>query len=458
MALWDKVTQFLALNPMVEEVATRTTDDEFPDLETQLLRLQGQPRPWRASSVREAMGVPAIFRSVSLIANVTGSLSLEAFRNGVRMTDQTTVPRIITRPNPFTPPRNFFRDTAYYLATRGEAWWWVARRDVDGSAMSLYPVPPWEVVVAQNDKNRLRPTITWQDKVMANEDMRHLTFLPDETGLRGVGPLQLCGAAVSVAVESQEWAADFFAGNLPSVVGSTDMELDENDTKALDAQWNEKAKSNLPRWIGHGITLTDFAFDPAKAQLTESRDFQVGEAVRMLGVPGPLLEYSAPGSSLTYQNNESVWGEFQAGCLSPNYLEPIEQEMSDLLTRSTVARFNLGQLLRSDAKTRWEIYELATKVIGIEAAASLAEQAEGLAPGNVDYAPVPTTPPSAIPSILPPDVQTRALPEPTPLRCSGMATKRIHGIARIVECNKLLSPTGEFRGQCPRCKKEYVAA
>ena len=158
----------------------------------------------------------------------------------------------------------------------------------------------------------------------------------------------------------------------------------------------------------------------------------------MFGIPGPLLEYSAPGSSLTYQNNESVWREFQAGCLSPYYLEPIEQAMSDLLTRSTVARFALAGLLRADSKTRWEIYEIATRVVGPEAADQIARQAEGLAPGNIDFAPVPLTPPSAIPTILPPD----RLPQ---LRSEAV---------RCTNCNKLLAEvaTPPYRMVCPRCK------
>ena len=417
MALWDSVSRFLALQPIAAESVQVRTDD-FPDLETQLLALQRQPRPWRAASVNESLGVPAIFRAVSLIAATVGSLSLEAYQLGALVTDRLQVPRLIVRPNPFSTPQVFFRDTAFYLASRGEAWWWIASRDVDGTATALYPVPPWEITVAANNRNRLRPTIQWQGKTIPNEDMVQITFLPDMMNLRGLGPLQLCGAAASVAVESQEWAANFYAGNLPSVIGETDMDLDENDMLALDAQWLEKDKTNLPRWMTGGIKLKDFAIDPAKAQLTESREFQVGEAARMFGIPGPLLEYSAPGSSLTYQNNESVWAEFQEGCLSPYYLEPIEQSMSDLLTRATVARFNLNQLLRADIKTRYEVYQLGitTGVLTTDEARA----SEGLAPGNVDYAPVPQTPPSAVPDILPPDIQPRSL-DGDEVRCSELS-------------------------------------
>lgn len=392
-----------------------------------LRRKYEQARPWRDPSVDDALGVPAIFGAVSLIANTVGSLSLEAYRSGVKLAD-TDTPRLLQRPNPFTTPRDFFRDTAFYLASRGEEWWWVAARDLDGLAVSLYPVPPWEVTLEQNDADRNRPTIRWGDRVMPNRDMLHITYLPGPGG-RGVGPLQLCGAAVSVTVEAQEWAANFYSGSIPSMIGTTDQDLDEIETAALDKQWLEKP-ANLPRWLGNGVTMSESPFDPQRAQLTESRQHQVGDTARMFDMPGALIEYQMSGSSLTYQNQEGIWTDFARRCLSPHYLEPIEQTISDLLTRSTVGRFNTKQLLRADVKTRMDVHTAAITA-GIYDAATAAQE-EGYAPGNVDYAPVPFAPPGAVPSAIP----------------------RSAAAVRCTSCNKQLAETATppYRITCPRCK------
>ena len=408
---------------------------DFPSFDEQLATIQrrhSSPKPWVQPSVNEALGVPAVFGAVSLIAATIGSLSLEAFRQGVLLTDSAQIPRLIVRPNPFTKPYDFFRDTAFYAATRGEFWWWIAARDVDGAAMSLYPVPPWEVTVEQNDRNRLRPKITWLGREIPNEDMRHHMYLPDHSGLRGVGPLQLNGAAVSVAVEAQEWAANFFSGSLPSLVGTSQQDLSEDELKALDKQWLEKPP-NLPRWMTSGMELGESPFDAQKAQLTESRQHQVGEAARMFSMPGALIEYQMGGSSLTYQNQADVWNDFQRRCLSPHYLEPIEQEISDLLTRATVARFNLKQLLRADPKTRMEVHQIAIET-GVYTP-DVAAREEGYAPGSVDFAPVPLAPPQATPALLPINNRSAAA-----LRCS--------------KCNRMLAEaaTPPYRITCPRCK------
>ena len=50
--------------------------------------------------------------------------------------------------------------------------------------------------------------------------------------------------------------------------------------------------------------------------MLDARAHQDGEAARMFGIPGTLLEYNAPGSSLTYQNISEVFTLFVKSCLA----------------------------------------------------------------------------------------------------------------------------------------------
>lgn len=423
---------------------------DYPSLNEQLattLRTrQAAARPWRVSSLDEALGVPAIFRAVSLISSTVGMLSLEAFREGGKLLRADT-PRMVIRPNPFTTPAEFFAQTAYSRATRGEAWWWIAARDIDNNPASLYPVNPVEVQVSEG-RDPMDPEITWRQRAMKlwspvrpDGNMVHLPLMREPGSLRGFGPLQKCGAAVSVAVEAQEWAANFFAGSTPSIIGQTDQDLDEEDIKLLDAQWNEK-QSNLPRWVGKGMKVEDFGLDPVKAQLTDTRNFQDGAVAQMFGIPGSLLEHNSPGSSLTYTNNEQEYIDFLKSCLKPNYLNPIEQVFSDLLTRSTTVEFNTDALLRADIKTRAEVHKTM-----IEAGVYSPEHAqmlEGIAPGDIETAPVPYALPQAVPTALP-FQQRSTLAE---VRCRN--------------CNALLAEeaTPPYRFTCykPKCRAVTAAA
>ena len=456
------VTSFLREMLRLDEPAPQTrSGDSIDDL---LARLR--PRgPWAVQGINDALSVPSIFRAVSLIATTTGALSMNCYRNGLLMAPEDR-PRVVERPNPLTKPRTFFRDTAWNMATRGEAWWWIAKRDSDGQALSLVNLNPVEVFTQDNPNDPRFPDVTWRSyttirptpanmRGAAIDDFRHLTFVQQSDSWRGIGPLQLCGAAISVAVESQDFAANFYAeGGYPSTVikaaGMLSPTLDPtsglSEADELRAQWVDRP-NNVPKVVDAGIdSITQHEPDVSRVQMLAARDYQNGEAGRMFGIPGSLLDYQTPGSSLTYQNLEGEFTKWVRGGLWPYFLEEIEQEMSDLLTRSTVARFNIDALERPDMKTRYEVYDLGIKsgVLTPE----MAQEREGILPGDVENAPIPFAQPAAIPSAV--SFETRSA---TPVRCDGLRT--LKGIIR--PCGKLLAEAGPFVGTCTRCGKVHEA-
>jgi HK97 family phage portal protein len=286
---------------------------------------------------------------------------------------------------------------------------------------------------------------------MANRDFLQLVYARD--GLRGVGPLQLCGAAISVAVEAQEWAANFFMedGGHPSIVIKSAVELGEDpvtgDSEAdlLRDQWMSKPH-NTPRVIDPSIeSIEEHGVNAQGAAMLQARGYQNAEVATMFNMDSTLLNAAISGSSVTYQNVGTKYEDFLRGCLRPNYLEPIEQTMTDLLTRSTVARFNTAALTLADIKTRYDVYGVGIDKGIIDSAE--ARRFEGLEPGDVENAAVPFAPPAAVPASIP--VARSA----GPVRCSG---KRIlKGVIR--PCNKLLAESGPFVGTCPRCGKQHAA-
>ena len=462
MSVFDAVRSFFTLEPQ-QPLRTRTElatgFDEWPDLSTQIANIRrfSSPGPYRQATVQQALGVPAIFGAVNLIANLTGSMSMKAMRNEVELAPAER-PRLIVRPDPFTIPREFFRSTAYNLASRGEAWWWAAVRDGDGQAVSLLNIPPNEVTVDEDPKDLRYPIIKWRGKVMRNEDFRQLVYSREPGALRGIGPLQMCGAAISVAVESQLWAANFFAGGNSAiwVKVNTSLSGDPTDPDGVDGtaevqrfldQWMAK-DANTPRITDDTVEdIKELNLNPQGAQMLEARSYQNSEVAVMFNIPGTILDVAISGQSLTYQNVGSEFENLLRRCLRPNYLEVMEQTMTDFLTRSTVARFNTEFLTLADVKTRYEVYGL-----GIEKGIIDAEEArrfEGLAPGDVENAPVPLAPPQAIPSAL----QMRS-----EVRCEAMVTKRRSGVTRMTTCGKLLSTDGTRPSYCPRCKSSQAAA
>ncbi len=458
MSVSSFLREFFTLDGTQEQPNARS-GDSIDDL---VARLGFAPRPWTPASVSDALAVPSILRCVSLISTTIGALSMNAYRNGAELAPEDR-PRVIVRPDPFTIPRTFYRDIGWNLATHGEGWWWVAKRDADGQALSVINADPVEVMVEQNPNDAMRPWVTWRNRTtvrplpanmigMTNDDFRQLTFVKPSGSLRGMGPLQLCGAAVSVAVEAQEFAANFYAdGGYPSTVikaaGTLSPTLNEDGLSEADilrAGWVNRP-NNEPRIIDQGIeSVEDHAPNTIGVQMLDARNYQTGEAGRMFGIPGSLLDYVQPGSTLTYQNLEGEFTKWVRGGLWPYYLEEIEQQMSDLLTRSTVARFNVDALLRADIKTRYDVY--ASGITSGVLTPQMAQEKEGILPGDVENAPIPFAAPSAVPFSVP-------VARSAEFRCDG--SRILKGILR--PCNKLLAESETFSGTCNRCGKVYAA-
>lgn len=453
MGVLASLRTFMGIEPLQERSSPFL---DVPSLEQQLahrMRVQSSARPWRAPSLVEALGVPAIQRAVTLISNTTGSLAAQAYQNGAKM---ASTPRVVSRPDPFSTPHDFYRDAAYQMATEGETVFWIASRDQRNFASALIVVPLGELTIEENTANRLRPVYRWGSEVStryspANPDGRfvHVTYLRQPGQLHGVGPLQLGAPAVSVLVESQEWAANYFAeGGSGGTLIKSAIQLDEAEAHALKAQWTD-VPNNVPKVIDTSIEeVTETDVNPQGAQMLAAREYGNGEASRLYGMPGSLLEYGAPGSSLTYQNLADVWVQFVRGCLLPNYLDPIEQALSDLLPRSMVVSFYVEGLQRADVKTRYDVY--ASGILSQVLTPEMAQEMEGIIPGNIETAPVPFAPPAAVPSRIP--SQLRSAPDE--IRCDGLFMLK----GRMVPCRRKLSETGQFAGMCPRCKKLHVAA
>lgn len=372
---------------------TRALDSftEHPGLTEQLLRVQGlSMTSWSPPSVQQAMSVPAVFRAVTMIANLIGSLALEAYRNGTRMVEN--IPVLVSRPGIFTTPRDFFRDTGTSLAAFGEFIWRVVDRDDDGLARKFLLLPTHEVTVSWNQRLPIVRDYVWRGEKIDTDDIEHGTFFRMPGALRGVGPLQLCGAALSAAYEADAWAARFFArGGVPSVQLKTDAALSPQESSDLVDQWLERA-GNEVRVSSGGINAEAFMIDPETAQLLESRQYSAAAMATAFGMDADLLNAAVSGSSLTYQNVGQRLDNFIRTTLAPNYLEPIEHGISERLSRTTVARFSLNGLRRADVKTQADVYSV---LIAAGLAPEVAAEIAGL-DSFVDTSPVPAPEPIRI--------------------------------------------------------------
>lgn len=373
---------------------TRSIDSfaDHPGLTEQLLAVQGlRSQPYRTVAVRELLSVPAIERALTLIASLIGQLPMQGWRQGQLM---NPTPTTIARPDPFLTPRDFKYGIGWNMASRGEAILYAASV-IQGEPVTVLNLPLAEVQVDWKDGSQLERKYSWRGRELDGDRVKHCFYAYRPGELRGVGPLQMVGAAFSVAVEADEWAARYFAEggltltHLHSEAGLTDEEAD-----AIRDRWISN-RSAVRVTSGGVLTAAALGTSPKDAQMVEQRMHNKGEVATAFGIPGKLLEYAMSGSSLTYENVGDLMTEFARMTLSPSYLVPIEQTFSDFLTRSTIARFDLSELQRADPMTRYEIHKIAIDSGIYDAAYAAASEGIDKGAPSMVTAPIPAPQASA---------------------------------------------------------------
>lgn len=369
----------------------------YPDIDAQLYARQKAKTGALTPTVREALGIPAVNRAVTMLATVAATLNLNAYRGNVQVEPE---PQLTKRPYKAWPAGRFTRDSVFYMACYGEAIWLTMERYAeDGSAASVMPVMP---AAMKSDWDGI--SHTWYSlgpdgkrKNYDPRDVTQVTLLTDPATGRGIGPMQLCGAALNVAVEADLWAARYFSGGgMPSVFLSATGILAGDEPQKIKDQWLTDPP-NMPK-VASNITPTILNANPEQAQLVGSRAHSRGDVALMFGISGRLLEAPVGGTALSYTNVGDLATELVRLTLSPYYLEQIEQTFSDYLPRGMEARYDVEGFQRADPKTRWQIYEIAKK-LGVLTAEQIAERE------LIELAP------DAEPMTAP-----LPMPEPTPIR------------------------------------------
>jgi HK97 family phage portal protein len=345
-----------------ERSAALDPSTDYPDIDAQLYDRQRASAGQLLPSIREALGIPAVNRAVTMLSTIAATLDLDAFRAGELIDPD---PQLVQRPCKAMTPGRFTRDSVFYMATRGETIWLVTDRYAeDGSPASLYPVVPEAMQSDFDGISHVWKRTTTDGKQIPYDprDVIHITLLtPDPITGRGLGPMQLCGAALNVAIEADRWAARYFSGGgMPSVFLSATGILAGDEPQKIKDQWLHDPP-NMPK-VASNITPTVLNSNPEQAQLVGSRAHSRGDVALMFGISGRLLEAPVAGTALSYTNVGDLATELVRLTLAPYYLEQIEQAFSDLLPRGTEARYDVEGFQRADAKTRWQIYEIASKL------------------------------------------------------------------------------------------------
>lgn len=308
-----------------------------------------------------ALGQPAFWRAVQIIATAVGTLPLGLYRARDGQWEEVRPPELRAiwgRPNPEVPRSVFWTTAVMHCVATGNAYLYVvAGRGSRGERMpaELWPIEPARVRVGRDERGEKvyvidgdleRPRRDW----VAGGDIVHIPG-PTWDGLVGLSPLLLHARALGLAIAAEMYAARVLQqGSVPGGYLTTDQPLTREQAMQLAADWEalHRGPENAGRVavLGRGARWMSVGLSPADAQLLASREFQIAEIARMFGVPLWLLDAHSKdtswGSGLEEQNRA-----FLAYTLM-GWIRRFEETITDELVpdEDVEARFDTSALTR----------------------------------------------------------------------------------------------------------------
>jgi HK97 family phage portal protein len=301
-----------------------------------------------------ALGIPAIYRGITLISDAIGALPLCAYRNKRKV---VPTPQILMRPVPNETRMETISAMAAALIVHGNYIAVLGEPGANGLPDSIYPVSPDRVEVS---KANGRITYKIDEKSYDQSEIMHIKNFTMPGDLVGKGILAVAKQALGKEIAINEYASRYFDGgvNPTAVIKSANPDLTQEEADALKNAWMAMYSSRNRSPVVMNST-TDFevlSSNAAESQLVEAQTAGLTEAANILGLPPYFL--GSPNSSRTYSNVEQENLQLVKWSIQP-IAERIEAAFSDLLVRGQVAAFEYESLLKTDTASRYDAYAVA---------------------------------------------------------------------------------------------------
>lgn len=342
-----------------------------------------------------ALGSTAFFRGVSVIASTIAGLPLESFSTDAKTGARTRVNSVFDNPGAqFFTPFEWVELIMLHLILHGNAYL-LHMYNPSGGLVGFFPLhpnlvtPEWVTddggkIVGKRFKSNVQGVDTYHDET----NMTHVMGLSLD-GLCGVSLLTVARNAIGTGLAGDQAAARMFANGMliGGLVTTDDPSMSKEDGKALIADLKARltGSSNAGdiALVNASLKFSPWTMSAEDAQFLESRQYQVEEIARLLGVPKVLLA----------EDGASSWGTGIGQLLSymqkttfVGWTTRIQQRLSRLLAQPRHCEFSYDGLLQGTPMEQTQLLaaQLAAGIITTDEARAKLNLAPLVTPSGVE--------------------------------------------------------------------------
>ena len=318
----------------------------------------------------EALGLPALYSGARLLADSVASLPLKIYtRAGSGGTaSRYQGPSIFDQPSVTGTLFDWLFTMMTSLVLQGNAWGFITSRDGYGLPQGIEWIPPDDVTCVDDEMqpwNPMRARVYVYGRLIENwrTELFHVKAFGLAGRVEGISPLRAFALTILSGIEAQRYGTDWYraGGFPPGTFQNSEIEIDADQAEEIRAMLTATIRRREPLVYGRDWDYKPVTVPPSEAQFIEAIRLNASQVAAILGLPADRIGGSK-GDSMTYANVEqSTLQVIEA--LRP-WLVRLEHAFFRILPANRYVRFDSDALLKTDLKTRTEIYQIQ-RAIGL---------------------------------------------------------------------------------------------
>jgi HK97 family phage portal protein len=344
-------------------------------------------------SADSALTLAAVYSCVRLLAESVASLPLQVYRdNGTRRVRVNTS-SLFDQPAAYGTQYDWVYQCMTSLLLHGNVYGLVTSRDGFGFPTNI----EWlrtELVSIQEDSS-LNPMVAkwfYMGRQLSREDLFHIRGFTLPGRVDGLSPIRMFAQTIGSGLGALQYGNDWFAngGIPPGKFKNSQQTVDPAKADEVKARLMQAIRTRQPLVYGRDWDYETFAVPPEEAQFLDSMKLTATQIAAIYDVP-PERVGGEPGGSLTYATQEQ--DQIRLALTTGRWCTRLEHAFFGLLPERQYVRFNVDAMIRTDTKTRHEVFKL-DRDMGLKSIDELREidDLEPLPNGEgTDYSPLAVT-------------------------------------------------------------------
>ena len=206
-----------------------------------------------------------------------------------------------------------------------------------------------------------QPQWFWNGRRIDRDLIVHIPWLTLPGRTLALSPVEAFAVTVEAGLKPQEFGVDWFTagGHPPGTFKNTAKTIDQKEANVIKARLVSSIKTREPIVYGTDWDFTPITISPGDAQFVETQKLTANQIAAIYGLDPEEVGGEAA-NSLTYNNEEHRQSKRLAN-IRP-WLVRIENGLSALLPDRVYVRFNADAVVRSDLKSRHEVYKIGREI------------------------------------------------------------------------------------------------